>query len=941
VCRDEPGAGLDRLWCGSTTDWGPAITNPGEVSERSVLHIVTNGTRLAQRPGGSVLDALRSAGIHVPALCHDDRIAPSGACRTCLVQVDGSPKLVAACTTRLIDGMEIETSTPELEEARRGILEMLVRRYPAAAVHRFPDKAFHQEIRRSGLRDRTLVCAPDPGRDDRSHPYIAVDMARCIDCYRCVRICAELQGQFVWQLRGRGLETSIEPDGPTLRESSCVSCGACADTCPTGALEDKTVSTLALPSQWTRTTCPYCGVGCELDVGTCGDRIVSIAPARGTAVSKGHLCVKGRYAFGFVSAVDRITEPMIRDGSGWRRVSWHEARSFVAGRLRTLIQRHGADSIAVLGSARGTNEDNYVTQKLARAVIGTNNVDCCARVCHAPSAAALKRAFGAGLATNSFDDIESARTILVCGANATEDHPIVGARIKQAALRGARLIVIDPRRIELARYADCHVALRPGTNVALLNAMAHTIVAEGWCDDAVIERRTASLPEFKSVVASWPPERAAPICGVEAETIRQAARLYATGAPAMSVHGLGLTEHVQGTDGVTALINLSLLTGNLGKPGTGINPLRGQNNVQGAAHMGCDPGVLPGSIPLDRGRHAAEALWGVPLPVGRGLHQLEMMDAALAGRLKALWAVGYDVLMTNPNATETLRALRSLELVIVQDLFLTETARECATVFLPACSSFEKDGTFMNAERRIQRVRPALRPVGASKPDWQILCEVARSMGGHGFGFAAAEDIWNEVRTLCEGARGMTYARLDQRGLQWPCPTERHPGTAILHRDAFAAGPRAQFLAVEYRPTSEVTTAQYPFMLITGRSLYQFNAGTMTGRTLNSELRRSDVLDLSPVDAARLGFTDGQMVRVTSRYGSVTLPLNVGETVNPGQLFATFQSPDIPLNSLTGPNRDAMVGTPEYKVTAVRVETIGDHAVAGPGGDDRAVLQGS
>jgi formate dehydrogenase major subunit len=788
--------------------------------------------------------------------------------------------------------------------------------------------------------EHASAAVPAPDRADHSHPYIAVDLSRCIRCYRCVRICAELQGQFVWHLRGRGADTDVRPDGPTLAESSCVSCGACVDTCPTGALEDTTLSPLAPPAQRTRTTCPYCGVGCELDVGTRGERIVSIAPVPESPVSHGHLCVKGRYAFGYVSAADRITEPMIRNGSGWRRVSWNEARAFVVERLHGLVQRHGPDSIGILGSARATNEDNYVTQKLARAVIGTNNVDCCARVCHAPSAAALKRAFGAGLATSSFDDIEAARTILVCGANATEDHPVVGARIKQAALRGAQLIVLDPRRIELARYAACHVALRPGTNVALLNAMAHTIVAEGLCDEPFIRDRVASFAEFETFIAAWPPDRAAAICGVDPDIIRQAARLYARGTPALSVHGLGLTEHVQGTDGVTTLINLALLTGNVGKPGAGVNPLRGQNNVQGSAHMGCDPALLPGSVPLDDGRRHAEALWGVPLPVRRGLHQLEMMDAALDGRLKALWAIGYDVLMTNPNASATLRALRSLELVIVQDMFLTETARECATVFLPACSSFEKDGTFMNAERRIQRVRAALRPAGASKPDWQILCEIARAMGGRGFTFGGPEEIWDEVRALAEGARGMTYGRLDVRGLQWPCPNEDHPGTPILHRSAFPIGPRAQLHAIEFRESPEIATAEYPFTLITGRSLYHFNAGTMTGRTLDRELRRSDVLDMAAADAGRFGFGDGQMVRVVSRYGSTILPVCIDATVSSGQLFATFQTPELLVNALTGPNRDRAVGTPEYKLTAVRVERIDQGDVPRTGrATDRAAAQ--
>jgi formate dehydrogenase major subunit len=502
----------------------------------------------------------------------------------------------------------------------------------------------------------------------------------------------------------------------------------------------------------------------------------------------------------------------------------------------------------------------------------------------------------------------------------TENHPVVGARIKQAALRGAPLIVIDPRRIELARHAAVHLAIRPGTNVPLLNAMAHVIVSEGLHDAEFVATRLSAFDEFARFITDWTPERAAALCDVDAGLIRRAARLYASGPPAMTVHGLGVTEHVQGTDGVITLINLALLTGNIGKPGSGINPLRGQNNVQGAAHMGCAPDVLPGSTPIDAGRAACAAVWNAPVPGGRGLNLLQMMDAALAGRLKALWAIGYDVLLTNPQVAETARSLRSLDLVVVQDMFLTETAREFGTVFLPACSSFEKDGTFMNAERRIQRVRAALRPVGASKPDWHILCEIARTLGGHGFSFTSPEEIWNEVRALCPGARGMTYARLNAGGLQWPCPTEDHPGTALLHEGEFASGPRAALTAVPFQETPEKVTPDYPFRLITGRSLYQFNAGTMTARTPNSELRPSDVLTLAPADAAHLAINDGDLVVIRSRYGAAQLPAHLDAAVRSGDLFATFQQPSTLLNAVTGPNRDHTVGTPEYKVTAVRIE---------------------
>ena len=887
-----------------------------------MLRVVINRTSYELPNGQSILDALRAVGIHVPTLCHDDRLVPVGGCRLCLVRTSDHDDPVPACTTPLRDGMEIETDTADLEHSRDSVLEMLVRDYPAAAIESFPDKPFHRLVRERGLASAAATGNQSLDLVDSSHPHLRIDMSRCINCYRCVRICDELQGQSVWHVRGRGRDTTIEPDAPRLGDSACVSCGACADTCPTGAIEDRPPSALSLPAEWTRTICPYCGVGCELAVGTLSGRIVSVKPVLDAPVNKGHLCVKGRYAFGFVSAPDRVTAPMIRIGDAWRRVSWNEARAFVAERLRDLIGRHGSDSIGILSSARATNEDNYIAQKFARAVIGTNNVDCCARVCHAPSAAALKGVLGAGLATNSFDDIEVARTIVVCGANPTESHPVVGARIKQAVRRGAHLIVIDPRRIELTDYADCHLAIRPGTNVPLLNAMAHTIVKEGLGDDEFITQRVSKFDEFAPFIEQWHPERAAVICGVDPELIRRAARLYASESPAMSVHGLGVTEHVQGADGVTALINLALLTGNIGRRGAGINPLRGQNNVQGAAHMGCDPAVLPGSTPLEEGRVAFERQWGVGLPTTRGWNLLEMMGAALAGQLKGLWTVGYDVLLTNPHIAETTRALQSLDLVIVQDMFLTETARQVASVFLPACSSFEKEGTFMNAERRIQRVRAAIAPVGLSKPDWQIMCEVARAMGAHGFEYQEPEAIWNEVRAVCEGARGIAYARLNTSGLQWPCPSEDHPGTSVLHRDTFAIGPRPQLRAVDYQPTLEETTPAFPFRLITGRSLYQYNAGTMTGRTSTADLRPTDVLDVCPCDASRLHILEGDLLRIVSQYGSATLAAHVNAAMQPGQLFATFHRPEVLLNAVTGPYRDTAVGTPEYKVTAVRIERV-------------------
>jgi formate dehydrogenase major subunit len=529
---------------------------------------------------------------------------------------------------------------------------------------------------------------------------------------------------------------------------------------------------------------------------------------------------------------------------------------------------------------------------------------------------------GAGASTSAFDDIERARTLLVWGANVTEDHPVIGARIRQHALGGANLVVVDPRRIEIARVQGAlHLRPRPGSDIALLNSMACVIVQERLFDEAFLRDRVDGWEAFHAFIGKFRPEDTEPVTGVPPALVREAARRYARETPSISFHGLGLTEHVQGTENVMALIDLALLTGNVGKPGTGVNPLRGQNNVQGAAHMGCEPSALTGSVRVAEGAALFERVWGAPVPRGRGMRLLAMMDAAREGRLKAMWAMGYDVALTNPDAKQTRRSLESLELLVVQDIFMCETARHFAHVVLPSACAFEKDGTFMNAERRVQRVRKVVEAPGEARPDWSALCDVARAMGrGAGFSFESAEQIWEEVRQVWPAGRGITYVRLEQSGIQWPCPDERHPGTARLHAGAFASGSKAVLRRIEHAPTSEQTSPELPFMLSTGRSLYQFNAGTMTMRTRNRVLRSTDRLDMSPADAARLGLAEGVRVRVRSRHGKIVLPLHLDDTVTAGQLFATFSDPSTLVNALTGQRCDPHSGTPEYKITAVCIE---------------------
>ena len=892
-----------------------------------MLQVTINGQPHKFVDGLTINEALRQIGVEIPTLCHDDRVDPYGSCRTCAVEVKGVGALVTACNTQLREGMEIQTHSPTVEGVRKTLFGLLAADYPAEAVAQFPDKQFHRYLKQYGVKaggSRTAPAPDVPFMQDASHPYINVDMSQCVTCYRCVRICEEVQGQFVWKAWNRGDTTRILPvRGETMLDGGCVSCGACVDTCPSGALEDITVLARGVPTEWTKTICSYCGTGCEVNVGTRDGQITTIRPSDGPS-NHGHTCVKGRYAFDYVYAEERITSPMIRRNGQWEDVSWDEVIKYISTKLAETIKQHGPDSIGVLSSARGTNEENFVAQKFARVVLGNNNIDCCARVCHSPTAAAMKMTLGTGAATNSLDEIELARTILVCGANPTDGHPVTGARIKQAARHGAKLIIVDPRVIELNEFATLHLQLHAGTNVVLFNAMGAAIVEEGLVDEEFVRTRLTEYEEYRKFIRDFSPEKVEKICGVPAAKIREAARIYATSKPSLSVHGLGMTEHIQGTEGIMALVNLALLTGNIGKPGTGINPLRGQNNVQGAPHMGCEPKLLAGYVPIEEARAQFESAWHVPLPTHKGLNMIDMLDAATKGKMKAMWAIGYDIVMTNPNTHETRRAMEQIDLVIVQDLFLNATAREFGDVFLPAASSFEKDGTFMNGERRIQRVRGAAKPQGLARSDWEIVCQVAKAMGkGEHFAYRSAEEIWNEVRSLWPEGQGISYARLDKEGgLQWPCFEENSPGTPILHVDHFTHGKTTALRRIEFVSPPQILSAEFPFLLTTGRNLYQYNAATQTSRTPNNGLHPTDYLQISPVDATRLGLADGETVRLRSTQGTAELPVQISDHVKPGEVYTTFHSVRVFLNQITTSQRDRYTQTPEYKVTAVNIAKL-------------------
>lgn len=884
-------------------------------------------------PGDTILKfADRHLGRgHVPTLCDAPQLEPYGACRVCSVEValkaDGPTRVVAACHTPLTPGMHVFSESSKVRRLRRNILELVLSDHPPdcltcevngnCELQTVAGRVGVRKIRYTGGKnhlDRTK---------DLSHAYMTSELAKCINCSRCVRACDEVQGQFVLSMHGRGFDARIIKGlDTTFKDSPCVSCGACAQACPTSAISDIFASKSIEATRKTRTVCTYCGVGCNLNVATKGGEILSIQAPTDSAVNHSHTCLKGRYAFRFVGHPDRLRKPLIRYNGHFQEATWEEAYSYIAENLARIQREHGGDAVAGISSARCTNEENYLMQKFIRAVFGTNNIDACARVCHSPTAWGMQKAFGTGAATNSVIDLQFTDCILVIGANPTEGHPVTGSKIKQRAMKGVPLIVVDPRRIELVPFARHHLQLRPGTNVALLNMFAYYILEAGLVKRDFVQNRCENWEAFEAGLRSLDLDELERIHGVDREKVKAAAIEYASAASAMAFHGLGVTEHSHGSKTVMTIADIAMMTGNIGRPGVGVNPLRGQNNVQGAADMGCQPhqgaGYLPVNDPEVHRRY--EEFYGVHVSDRIGWKIPQMYEAAIAGKLKALWIMGEDVVQTDPNTEHVKQALNALDFLVVQELFMTPTA-EFADVILPASSFLEKSGTFTNGERRVQRVNAVIPPLAGTKPDGQIIVEMMNRMG-YAQPAYTPDGVLAEIAQIVPFFKGATWEGLTDQGTQWPIK-EGGQGTDILHVDSFKRG-LGKFHFFPFQESREIETHQddFPFILTTGRLLEHYNCGTMTRRTNNALIVTQDELAVHPTDADRKGIQDGDLVRVFSARGEIRLRARRSTEVKPGILYCTFHFPEVLVNLVTSSECDEDTMCPEYKVVAVDVERV-------------------
>jgi formate dehydrogenase major subunit len=865
----------------------------------------------------------------VPTLCDAPNLDPFGSCRVCSVEValeeNGPVKTLASCHSPVSAGQYIYTSTETVKDLRKNIIELVLSDHPLDCLtcEVNGNCELQTVAARVGIRN---VRYPDGDNHlykmkDLSHPYMTSDLSKCINCYRCVRACDEVQGEFVLSMAGRGFDAHIIKGlDESFMDSDCVSCGACSQACPTSAISDIFQSKSINATRTTRTICTYCGVGCNLEVSTSNGEILSIQAPYDSEVNQGHTCIKGRYAFKFYDHPERLNSPMIKRDGEFEKVSWDEAYDYIASKLASFKDEFGSNSIAGISSARCTNEENYLMQKFIRTVIGTNNIDGCARVCHSPTALGMQRTYGTGAATNSIDDLKDTNCIMVIGANPTDAHPVTGAKFKQFAMKSKNVtIVIDPRRTELARYATHHLALRPGTNVAILNMMMYYIITEGLVDTSFVESRTEGFESFNKEILNIDIDKLEEVTGVDRHEVRDAAIAYASAPNAMSFHGLGVTEHSQGTFTVMQIADLALLTGNIGRRGVGVNPLRGQNNVQGSADMGVQPHQGAGYLDVtnDEVNKEYNDFYGVDVPKEIGYKIPEMFDAAIAGKLKAIWIIGEDIVQTDPNTQKVIKAMESTDLVILQELFMTETAKY-ADVILPGASFLEKNGTFTNGERRVQAVRQVVKPLAGSKPDGQIIVDIMNKMGYSQKDYTP-DGMLEEISQIVPFFAGISWDRLGKNGLQWPV-AEDGTDTQILHKTEFKRG-KGYFEFNAWEETMELQThaEEFPYILTTNRELEHYNCGTMTRRTANEEILSDDYLMINPEDAKENLIVEGDYVCLESPRGKVDVRARITDEVKKGILSTTFHFPDIMINNITGDVHDSEAMCPEYKVVAVRI----------------------
>jgi formate dehydrogenase major subunit len=913
------------------TDYGtPASHAEAEVS------LTIDGFEVTVPAGTSVMRAAMELGVKVPKLCATDSLEAFGSCRMCLVEIEGRNGTPASCTTPVMPGMSVKTQTPLLRTLRKGVMELYISDHPLDCLTcaangdcELQDTAGEVGLRevRYGYEGDNHLCA----EADESNPYFTFDPSKCIACSRCVRACEEVQGTFALTIQGRGFESKVAAGmDETFLASECVSCGACVQACPTATLTEKSVIEIGQPEHSLITTCAYCGVGCTFKAEMRGEDVVRMVPYKDGKANRGHSCVKGRFAFGYASHRERILSPMIRDQitDPWRQVSWDEAIAYTAAQFQRIQKDHGKGAVGAITSSRCTNEETFLIQKLVRAGFGNNNVDTCARVCHSPTGYGLKTTFGTSAGTQDFDSVEHTDVMLLIGANPTDGHPVFASRMKKRLRAGAKLIVVDPRRTDIVRSAHIeaayHLPLQPGTNVAVLTAMAHVIVTEGLANETFIRERCDwdAYEAWASFVADLrhSPEESEAFTGVPASDLRQSARLYATGGNGSIYYGLGVTEHSQGTTTVMAIANLAMVTGNLGREGVGVNPLRGQNNVQGACDMGSFPHEFVGyrHVSDDATRELFEDLWGVKLEAEPGLRIPNMLDAAQDGSFRALYIQGEDILQSDPDTHHVAAGLAAMDCVVVQDLFLNETANY-AHVFLPGSTFLERDGTFTNAERRIQRVRKVMTPKNGYA-DWEITQLLSNAMGLP-MAYGHPSQIMAEIAATTPSFAGVSYERLDTLGsVQWPCNAAAPEGTPVMHIGGFARG-KGLFVLTDYIPTEERTGSRFPLLLTTGRVLSQYNVGAQTRRTANVIWHEEDLLEIHPFDAETRGLKEGDWIKLASRAGETSLRCKITDRVAPGVVYTTFHHPSTQANVITTDFSDWATNCPEYKVTAVQISS--------------------